>query len=347
MSQFSIFNARGGPTIERADEELVTRFNTAAEFVETATTEEGRFFLEENVSVVKKEELQNGLVVFCAVNEPGLGASSNADFYGRNGLLLYSIKLPSSLAGESVALEFLGTSHEGLGAPSWAVKSVMLPAPKIFLSVAQGSRLDQIVMSLESDEQIKKKTKGENNVSNSKSSGDDTRTVMDKDGVVHPSDNKKRDADRILAWTPLMRVASEVHRIVYMGNDGVPEYKEVEILQRLEVERSIAINRSDDDPLKSFAAIDNISHLQVVKDEAKTMRLLRLDFQRTKPYELSLHDFYDGSRSEVYPPSTSALCDWTAMERLSRMFLGLERTLSVYCQPHYKGVFNDIRERLT
>ena len=342
---FSIFNAKGSQ-IEEPNEELTFRFGTAAKFISFGTSKGGLFLLEENISVMTKDELANGQVVFCALDQPGLGVSINADFYAQSCLLFYQVELPSGIAGESISLRFLGTSHDVEPLPSWVGKSVMMKTEPVYLSVARDSKLDKLVMDLVPVTQDAKRHRGENSSSNSKSSGDDNKTVVDKDGMAHPSSNPKRDVDRIKGWTALMRLCSEPFRVMYMGNDGIPDMNASDILHRLDVMRSIAMNKDDSDPLKSVASIENIAHLEAIKDEKKTVGLLTLDLQRTKPLALCLQDFYDGSRGEVFPPSVSGLCDLQAVERFSRMFLGLERSLVALCDPLYKGVFIEFREKL-
>jgi len=345
VMSYSIFNARGSH-IEQPRVELFSRFKDAAMFISRAESAEGFFLLEENVSVIKNDELANGLVVFCALGQPDHGVSIDADFFAKECLIFYVVELPSGMAGESISLRFLGTSHDVASLPDWVGKSVIMKTQQVYLSVARDSQLDKLVMNLVPDSQDLKRQRGENNSSNSKSSGDDTKTVIDKDGVVHPSSNPKRDVDRIKLWTPLMRLVSEQYRIMYMGNDGIPEMIANDIIQRLDVTRSIAINKSDSDPLKSVASMDNIAHLEVIKDEKKTCNLLMLDLRRTQPFGLCLQDFYDGARSEVFPPSITALCDQLAVERVARMFSGLERSLVALCDPLYRGVFASFRDKL-
>jgi hypothetical protein len=343
---YSIFNARGS-RIEEPRAELFSRFKEAAMFISHAESKEGFFLLEENVSVIKNGELANGLVVFCALSQPDHGVSIDADFFAKECLLFYTVELPSGIAGESISLRFLGTSHDVASLPDWVGKSVIMKTQQVYLSVARDSNLDKLVMNLAPDSHDAKRQRGENNSSNSKSSGDDTKTVIDKDGVVHPSSNPKRDVDRIKLWTPLMRLVSDDFRTMYMGNDGIPEMNVTDILQRLDVTRSVAINKIDSDPLKSVASIDNIAHLEAVKDEKKTYNLLMFDVRRTQPLGLCLQDFYDGVRSEVFPPSITALCDQLAVERVARMFSGLERSLVALCDPLYRGVFASFRDKLS
>lgn len=345
MSRFSIFNTRGSQIVEPR-EELLLRFETAAKFIPNGTSKEGRFLLEENISVVKSGELVNGQVVFCALDQPDLRVSSDADFYAKSCLLFYQVELPSEMAGEHISLRFLGTSHD-VEIPDWVSESVMMKTESVYLSVGQGSVLDKIVENLVGDMQASKRHKGENSSSNSKSSGDDNKTVVDKDGTVHSSSNQKRDVDRIKDWTSLMRLTSESYRLMYMGNDGIPNMNPEEIIRRLDVMRSVAMLRDDTDPLKSVASVENIAYLEVIKDEKKTMNFLLFDVQRTKPLHLALPDFYDGKRSEVYPPSGTDLCDQNVVERISRMFVGLERSLAALCDPSYKGVFTQFRDKLS
>lgn len=345
---FNIFRAKGAG-IKAANEELSNRFRLASSVEQTATTSEGIFLLEENIRFLTKAELVDKVVVFCPATEPGIGVECNVDFLANCGLYFFMLHMPSSLAGASgLLLEFLGTSHDDLPTPACCSESkVMIQIQENFLSVAQGSALAEIVTCLMSSGPAQKKQKGEL-VSNSKSSGDDnTQGVTDNDGVVHPSQNRKRDADRILSWTALMRVASEELRKLLMGNNYIPEYKEEEIARRLDTERSISLSRSDSDPLKSIAALDSMMNMEAVRDFPKTLKALSLDFNRIKPRELSLYDFHDGPMSEVYPPSTTARCDMTAMTRLSRMFAGLERFLVTMCGAVYEGMFTPFRKRLT
>ena len=346
MSGFSIFNARGSKIVQ-ASAILVNHFRTAANYSAVAVTGEGKFLLEENISVLERKDLTDGSVVFCAIDELTVGGAPTADFFANSPLVIYRMKLPSGLAGESVSLEFLGTSHDGVETPEWADKSVMIETQEIFLSIAQGSKLDDVVMSLIPVVQDQKRQKGESMSSYSKSSGDDTKNIVDKDGVAHPSSNQKRDQDRIAVWTSLQRITSEDHRKMYMGNDGVQDYKFDEIQCRLEVQRSVITTIGDDHPLRSIAGIDSISHLEAVKEAKKTHRFLNFDFQRRTPMDLSLFDFFDGPRTEVYPPSATAMGDMQAMEKISRMFSGLERALRSFCSPLYKDVFLALRERLT
>jgi hypothetical protein len=342
---YSIYKAKGSQQIARANAQLQKQFNDAAGLVEGATTEAGKFF-NECISKVDREDAVDTMVVFCAASELGSGVSLNADTLSNSGLILYSLVSPSGVSGDSVHMELLGTSHDDLPNPGWASQSVMLVRPTSFLAPAVGSALDDIVTQLLSTEHANKKQKGENS-SNIKSSGDDIKWVIDMDGVAHPSSNSKRDSDRFRPWTSLMRVASETHRVMYMGNYGIPEYKEAEIIVRLESERSLSTSRAEDYPLKGLASIETITHLEAVKNEAKFFMALSFNFQRISPLQLCLADFYDGTRLEVFPPSTTALCDMLAMERVSRMFLGLERFLTIFCGQEYKGTFTNLRDRLT
>ena len=81
-------------------------------FISRAESAGGLFLLEENVSVIKNDELTNGLVVFCALSQPDHGVSIDADFFAKECLLFYVVELPSGIAGESISLRFLGTTHD-------------------------------------------------------------------------------------------------------------------------------------------------------------------------------------------------------------------------------------------
>lgn len=348
LRHFSILSTTGRQSTSRAGDDLQRLFDVAGSFSEEeGKTDEGKIFLSEVVSVLDKTEIKNRMFLLCPSRLPENGESSNSDFLASCGLFIWQVTgLPSDDATVTLPLQFIGPSHNDLPVPDFVSGAVLLKTPARALSVAAGSFLEETVKALLSEgENARKRFKGENNCV-LKSSGDDEKGVMDKDGVVHPSENKKRDIERLSEWTAFMRLVNEPMRKAIMGNDGVPEWKKESILRRLESSRSISASRKIDDPLSSLAQIDRISHLPAVKDEEKMLRMWSMDFQRSSPLLLTLADFYDGTRTEVYPPSTTDYCSVIAMERLSRMFLGLEKFLTTFCDPQYRGVFDKLRDQL-